>query len=188
MRNHSAPRQSMLLPTLLGGCFVLAFAASGRAECTTRTYRMTLPEQSTLTLPDGEHRIGSVVTEHGTVEARVVVKDKVVAAPRFFVAGKLLSEVSEAALPEGLRDCVKKAAAAAPGTENWFATAGRSLRDWLVAPAYAAPVRESRTDTTVLTELCFRGTNSHQVCTYRACTHYGFTGKTTCVVLFVTGA
>jgi len=190
MWNHSTPtRDFPILPTLFAACVLLGSASVLRADCTSKSYDMPLADQTALLrLGDGQHKIGSVVTGHGTIEARVAVKDRVVAAPRFFLEGKLLSEVSEAALPEGLRDCLKKAAAAGPTLESSVARLTRAVRDWIVAPAYAEPAIAPRRDHTVLTELCFKGTSSQQVCTYKACTSYGFTGKTTCVVLFVTGA
>ena len=185
MRKYSAVTRNAVLP--LASLLLCAWTAAG-AECTSKSYKMTVPDRGTLLrLADGEHKLGSVATEHGTVEARVSVKEKVVSNTRYFIEGKPLEEVAESALPEGLRECLKKDAAAGAGLENWFATAGRFVGDWLIPPAYAAPARDRITDTTVIFELCFKGTNTHQVCTYKACTYYGMGGRS-CVVLFVTGA
>jgi len=170
-------------PILVLACLTLGLTTQARAECTSKTYNLSLPDRATLKLPDGEHSIGSVQTAHGSLEARVSVKGKDVSAPRFLIAGRPLREVSESALPQGLRDCLKK-----PSTpDSWMAKAIRSTLDWLVAPAHAESVSSRMRDDWYFTELCFKGTNAQQVCTYKACYVSGLEGTTTCKTLFVTG-
>jgi hypothetical protein len=86
-----------------------------------------------------------------------------------------------------LRDCLKKASAVPPKPETSLAKAIRSALDWIVVPAQAASVSRTTGYDWFFTELCFKGANSTQTCTYKACL-VDFSGKTTCKTLFVTGA
>jgi hypothetical protein len=175
-----------VLPTLVASCLMLGVAAQAGAECTTKSYKLSLPDSASVKLPDGEHTLGSVQTAHRSFEARVNVKGKVASGRRFFIGGRLLRDVSESTLPEGLRDCLKNAPATPSTPETWVATAVRSALDWIVVPAEARGASHSSTDW-YITELCFKGTNANQVCTYKVCT-VDINSKRTCTVLFVTGA
>src|SRR3954462_9869336 len=120
MRNQPAKTVN-ISPKLVVACLVLGLATRASGECTSKTYRMTLPDRATLKLADGEHKIGSVQTEHGSFEARVNVKGKDVSAPRFLVGGRALKEVSESTLPQGLRDCLKQEPPAPSTPDTWVA-------------------------------------------------------------------
>ena len=67
-----------------------------------KSYKLTLPDQATLKLADGEHAIGSLQTEHGSLEARVTVAGKDISAPRFLIGGGPC-EKSQAAPQESSR-------------------------------------------------------------------------------------
>jgi hypothetical protein len=177
-----------VLPHVVAGCLMLGLATRAAAECTSKSYKLSLPDRATLKLADGEHAIGSLQTEHGSLEARVTVKGKDISVPRFLIGGRSLREVSESALPQGLRDCLKNAPAVPTKPETSVSKVIRSALDWIVAPAQAATVSHTQTEDWYFTELCFKGTNSTQTCTYRVCVSNGFTGKTACTTLFVTGA
>ena len=90
MRNQtSGTRMSMtVLSSVVAGYLMLGLATQAAAECTSKSYKLTLPDQATLKLADGEHAIGSLQTEHGSLEARVTVKGKNISAPRFLIGGR----------------------------------------------------------------------------------------------------
>jgi len=184
MRSRPAATSKLtrVLPTLVVSCLMLGLRTQARAECTTKTYRLSLPDRATLKLADGEHKIGAVDTDHGSLEARVNVKGKDISAIHFFIGGRALSEVAESALPQDLRDCLKKAPPGPPSSEGWLARAAHATLDWIVEPAHASVVR----DDWWFEELCFKGTATQQTCTYKACYSNGVAGTTTCIVLFPT--
>ena len=64
MRNQTSGTQTLMavLPSLVTGCLMLGLATQAAAECTSKSYKLTLPDRATLKLPDGEHAIGSLQT------------------------------------------------------------------------------------------------------------------------------
>jgi hypothetical protein len=176
-----------VVPIVVAVWLAVGLPARAAAECTSKTYKIDLPDPATMKLSDGEHTIGSVRTTLGTLDVRVTVKSKDISQPFYTVAGQRLTVVSASSLPADLRECMKEAGASAPSLDTWLSRVTRSALDWIVVPAQAATVRAINQSSVVFHEACLRGTKDHQVCTYTACFRASDGSSMGCVQLFVTG-
>lgn len=131
------------VPTLLC-CLTLAVAIPAATDC--KTYKLEVPDPASLKLPDGEHTIAAVATDHGRFESRVNVKNKVASEPHYFIGGKLLIETRESEVPADLRDCLKKELKTSSVSGDWLEKAAPASSGRIVPASYVPdPVRSCAT-------------------------------------------
>lgn len=124
-------------------CITLAVAIPAATDC--KIYKLEVPDPVSLKLPDGEHTIAAVATDHGRFEARVNVKNKVASEPYYFLGGKLLKETRESEVPAELRDCLKKELTSSI-SGDWLEKAATASSGRFVPASYAPePFRTCRT-------------------------------------------
>lgn len=125
----------------IGVCMAAAMAVASAAQpavkCSKGPWDFKDPE--TMNLPDGEHSLGKVDIPEGTLEVRVVVKNKTISDPMYYLKGKKLRKTADSRVPKELRECLglKKTAS----VTEWIAPPLTATLDWLITPAEAKSCR-----------------------------------------------
>lgn len=153
-----------MLQLIVSICFVLGLTFQAAAQSSTvqalgvqcSTGQLKLADLNALKLPEGEQVIGMLETEYGKLEARVDVNGGIVADPKYYIRGKLLTVSPESKIPKPLRACV------APGKRSSAGgTGSASLLNWIVRSAEAMDKRRC----IVIASGCFGGV----CCAYGCC-------------------
>ncbi len=129
-------RKNLRLRTFLWSFFgaIIAFGiVPANAECLNESYKLTL--QGAAKNTDGTRIVGTVATQHGYLEVRVLAKNGVVSKPEFYLGFKQLRKVPKKNLPKAALACLAKHASLS--ISNRLFTMARFISEAIVPSAYA---------------------------------------------------